>query len=115
MLSAIDPALAVNEIPSLWDAALRLGLAVVLLVVAAWGWFAWQRRGVGRRRQLEVVERSFLSRGVSLALIRVDGRRMLVGVSADGVRLIRELGRDEPETGSPFETALAGASLEVGR
>jgi flagellar biogenesis protein FliO len=114
MLSAIDPGLA-HEVPSLWSAALRLGLAVSLLAIAAWGWMAWQRRGRRARRQLEIVERSFLSRGVSLAIVRVDDRRLLVGVSADGVRLIRELDRDDPASHSPFADALATASAEAAR
>ena len=116
MLLATEPVLAAPDIPSLWDAAVRLALAVGLLAAAAWAWLYWQRRGRGSSRQLEVIERSFLTRGVSLALVRVDGRRLLVGVSADGVRLIRDLDRGDAGTANGFRDALdAAASTEVGR
>lgn len=115
MLPPTEPGLAGPDIPSLWDAAVRLALAVGVIVAAAWGWLYWQRRGRGNGRHLEVIERSFLARGVSLALVRVDDRRLLVGVSAEGVRLIRDLDQRGAAAGGRFRDALASASTEVGR
>lgn len=78
--------------PSIAGAAMRLGLAVALMALAAGAWLWWKRRVKGPERHLEVIDRAFLARGASVALLRVGSKRLLVGVSNDGVRLIRDLG-----------------------
>src|SRR6185295_7627431 len=83
--------LANVEVPSLWGAALRLVLAVLLLAAAAGAWLWWQRRLKTGSRHLEILDRAMLGRGVGVALLSVDGRRLLIGVSTEGVRLLRDL------------------------
>ena len=91
MTSAPDVLTAMPEAPSLLGAALRLGLAVTLLAVGAAAFLYWQRKKRGGRSQLEVMDRAFLARGSSVVLLRVEARRLLVGVSPEGVRLLRDL------------------------
>lgn len=94
--------IAVQEsAPTLMSAMLRLILATVVIAAAAWAWFYWQRKVKAPSRQLEVLDRAFLARGAAVALIRVLDRRVLVGVSSEGVRLIRDLDADEEMTPSP--------------
>jgi flagellar biogenesis protein FliO len=95
MMAATDPLLGSPEmIPSLTGAALRVGLAIVLLVAGAWALLRWQKRAGKFKRHLRVVDRASLARGASVTLVEVDGRRLLLGVSADGVRLLRDLDRN---------------------
>lgn len=94
----------------LWTAILRLGLATVAIALVGFGFLWWQRRhGGATTRQVEVIDRAFLSRGVSVALLRVGERRLLVGVSGDGVRLLRDLDRAPREAEESFADALAVA------
>ena len=74
----------------------------------AWAWFWWQRRVKGPSRHLEVIDRAFLARGASVALLRVGERRLLVGVSSEGVRLLRDL-----EPGAPASSASSAAFADV--
>jgi flagellar biogenesis protein FliO len=112
MEALTDPqAGAVPVAGTLWVAGLRLSLAVAVLAVAAGLWLHWQRRSRGATRQLEVLDRAFLARGVSVALLRVGGRRLLVGVSGEGVRLIRDLEAGPTSAcGASFVEALAEAT-----
>ena len=111
MLAAIDPVMAATGSgPSLWVAALRLALAVGLIAVLAWGWLSWQHRARRASRPLQVLDRALLSRGASVALIRVGEKRLLVGVAADGVRLIDDLGADGADDDEPRFVDLLTAS-----
>ena len=105
--------------PSLVGAAVRIGAVLLLLFGGALAWMHWQRRGRGARRRLEVLDRVMLARGASVALLRVEGHRLLVGVSAEGVRLIRRLDdavTDEPAPGATrFPEVLARVSARGGR
>ncbi|MBZ5637245.1 MAG: flagellar biosynthetic protein FliO [Acidobacteriia bacterium] len=97
--------------PSLLGAALRMVGALVLLGVSAWVVLRWQRNVRGARRQMEVLDRAVLTRGASVAILRVEGRRLLLGVSADGVRLLGDL--DSPSdlpSGTKFRATLSEAS-----
>ena len=113
---ATDPTLHAPELlPSLAGAALRMIVAVGLLAAAAWALMRWQKRGKAGRSRLQVLDRAFLSRGASVALIRVEGKRLLVGVSAEGVRLIDDLGRGEESLASrSFDRVLAGVANKRG-
>ena len=82
---------------SLAGAALRTAIALLALIAAAWAVARWRRRWGTPKRRLQVLERTFLARGASVALVEVEGRRLLVGVSNDGVRLLR----DFEESGGP--------------
>ena len=97
-----EPIIAASEMgPSLLGAALRMGLIVVVLTGGAWVWFYWQKKTRAASRHLEVLDRAFLARGACVTLLRVDRRRLLVGVSAEGVRLIRDLEPAGPRGAEP--------------
>lgn len=85
------------------EASLRMFLAVGGLAVAAWLYLRWKKSATAAGRRLEVLDRVPVGRNAALALVAVDGRRLLVGVSQDGVRLVRDL--SEPE--GAFDAALA--------
>jgi flagellar biogenesis protein FliO len=100
--------------PSLLWAALRMVGALVLLGAAAWIALRWHRTVRGARRQMEVLDRAVLTRGASVAILRVEGKRLLLGVSADGVRLLRDLDHGaEPSSPATFAAALSEASSSV--
>jgi flagellar biogenesis protein FliO len=82
---------ATEAAPSLAGAVLRISLVVLGLAAAAGAWLYWQRRVKGPTRLLEILDRAALARGASVALLRVGERRLLVGVSNEGVRLLRDL------------------------
>jgi flagellar biogenesis protein FliO len=74
------------------DPFARLILAT-LLVGGAWfgvRYHARRRRG-DARRQLEVLARLGLAKGVSVAVVRIAGRGLVLGVSDKGVSLVAEL------------------------
>ncbi|ANM30540.1 hypothetical protein ABI59_14580 [Acidobacteria bacterium Mor1] len=94
-------------------ASLRMGLALVMLLLAAWGWLQWQKRQRGGERRVEVIDRAALARGSSVALLKVDDRRLLVGVSNEGVRLLRDVTTPVPvprPEAAEFERKLAAAA-----
>jgi flagellar biogenesis protein FliO len=109
MLPGAD-ALADVEVPSLAGAALRAVAALAALGGLAWLALAWRRRSGRAVRQLEVLDRAHLSRGASIALVRAGEQRLVVGVSADGVRLLAELEGAPARSG--FAEALALATEE---
>ncbi len=47
---------------------------------------------------LDIVSRVYLGPKAGLCLVRVEGRKLLVGVGADGVRLLADLGAEPSET-----------------
>ncbi len=101
--------------PSLVWAVLRTLAALALLLAGAWALLRWQKRGRRAERQIEVIERAALSRAATLALVRVGGRRLLLGISGDGVRLVRDLEDVAVAEPAEFERALdlAGARREA--
>ena len=103
---------AAPEAPSLASALLRSGALLVLLAAAGYLLLRWQRRLKRGAQELEVLDRTFLARGASLALVRAGGRRLLLGVSADGVRLVSDLGPAPlaPDPAAPRGAAPAGAA-----
>jgi flagellar biogenesis protein FliO len=111
-----DPlVLAPDAVPSLWGATLRLALVAALFLGMAAAWWFWQRRVRRPLRQLEVLDQAFLGRGVSVALLSVADRRLLVGVSSEGVRLLRDLESGGPARGARrFGTVLADATAAAG-
>ena len=89
-------------------ARLVLSLATVLVLMAFLARYLRHRQlgtglGVGtaaRRGKvppLEVVTRQGLSRGASLAVVRVSGQLLLVGVTESTVSVLRELDEPKPE------------------
>jgi flagellar biogenesis protein FliO len=107
MMAIPDAATSPELIPSLAGAALRMLAAVALLGAAAWALLRWQRRTGGAKRDLRVLDRTFLARGASLAVVSVADRRLLLGISSDGVRLITDLDAAAPAAGVPgFDAVL---------
>ena len=89
------------------DPFARLILAT-LLVGGAWfgvRHHARRRRG-DARRQLEVLARLGLAKGVSVAVVRIAGRGLVLGVSDKGVSLVAEL------SGEALEVVAAAGGLE---
>lgn len=103
-------AIAGDAAPGLLGAAVRMVLATAAVALLAWAALRFQRRLKSPNRHLSVVDRAFLSRGVSVALVECDGRRLLLGVSGEGVRLIRDLDAGGRHRASPFEGALERAT-----
>lgn len=84
--------------------ALVLGLRVVLALAVVLGllWWLARRTGGGRARAkvttVSVVGRQSLGRRSGVAVVEVEGRRLLLGVTDQGVTLLAELAAaaDEP-------------------
>jgi flagellar biogenesis protein FliO len=89
---AADP----GAITSLTGSVLRIVGFLLLLGACAWAWIRWQRKG-GRtaKRDLQILDQAFFNRNASVAMINAAGRRLLLGISAEGVRLITELEPNE--------------------
>ncbi len=75
---------------SLLGAGVRVAAATAAVVLALWLLSRYSGK-LHRGRRLEILDRAALGRAASIALIRVDDSRLLVGVSAEGVRLLRDL------------------------
>lgn len=78
--------------------ALVLGLRVVLALAVVLGllWWLARRTGGGKPRAkvttVSVVGRQSLGRHSGVAVVEVEGRRLLLGVTDQGVSLLTELG-----------------------
>jgi flagellar biogenesis protein FliO len=82
---------------------------------------ALRRSKARRRNRLEVLARQSLGKNASVAVVRVGGRTLIVGVTDMAVQLLSEIDAgafDEPEQSSlqseqaaPVEAALAGAAV----
>ena len=75
--------------------SLLLVLAILLAMVFAARWFM-QRRPQGGRR-LRFVEAMALGRRDKLLLVEVDGKSLLLGVTAQNIRLLAELDAQDGE------------------
>src|ERR1700724_2398221 len=74
------------------DPFVRLILATLLICGAWFGVRHHSRRRRGdARRQLEVLARLGLAKGVSVAVVRIADRGLVLGVSDKGVSLVTEL------------------------
>ncbi|MBP7146489.1 MAG: flagellar biosynthetic protein FliO [Acidobacteria bacterium] len=71
---------------------LRVGSALVIVLVLALLAARLARRGIGARgSRMRVEERLVVARGTQLAVVAVDGRRLVLGVSDRAVSLLTEL------------------------
>ncbi len=111
MNPAVSP-LVSDAVPSLFGASLRMGLAMALLLVAAWVLLRWRKKTQAPTREMEVLDRVFLTRGASAALLRVGKKRLLVGVSAEGVRLLSDLDGAEASPLPAFSAVMAETAGE---
>jgi flagellar protein FliO/FliZ len=87
----VDPVITGPElVPPVWKAA--AALAVVLAILVALGWFLRRSQALGRNRKPMSIE-SALSLGErrSLAIVTVEGRRLLLGLAPNHVSLVTEL------------------------
>src|SRR3989442_8754926 len=68
-----------------------------------------RRRATEGRKQLQVLARLGLAKGVSVAVVRIADRGLVLGVSDKGVSLVAELGSQDLED---VAAAPAGAAPE---
>jgi len=105
-------ALSSDAAPSLlWSAVKTVG-TLAGLGAMAWVLLRWQKTGSRSKRHLEVIDRAILGRGSSVALLRVCGKRVLVGVSSEGVRLLRDLDPGTPRPEVEFSEVLSHAAVQ---
>ena len=79
-------------------------LAIVAVVLKS------RTKGTKSSRTIRVTSRVTINRGAMVAVVEVDGRRLLVGASATQVNLLSELGEDE----QPLETDDVPTSTPIG-
>ena len=79
-------------------------LAIVAVVLKS------RTKGTKSSRTIRVTSRVTINRGAMVAVVEVDGRRLLVGASATQVNLLSELGENE----QPLETDDAPSSTPIG-
>ena len=85
------------------DPFARLILATLLICSAWFGVRHHSRRRRGdARRQLEMIARLGLAKGVSVTVVRIAGRGLVLGVSDKGVSLVAEL------SGQALDEVVAG-------
>jgi len=65
-------------------------LVVLAIPLAAWGWS--RRNRPQPHRRLRITDKAGLAKGSWVAVVEVDGRRLLIGAAEHGVTLIAELG-----------------------
>jgi len=97
--------------------SLLLVLAILLVMVFAARWFM-QRRPQGGRR-LRFIEAMALGSRDKLLLVEVDGKSLLLGVTAQNIRLLADLGAVEalpkpldPQEELPPKTHQTGLSQQ---
>ena len=87
--------------PDLWHTALRLGLALGLVLLICWGALVFSRRfshrtpagGVGDL--LQVLGHQYLGMKRTLTLVKIPGAVLVLGVTADRIQLLSRI--DDPE------------------
>jgi flagellar biogenesis protein FliO len=99
--------------------AVGIGLSDVLRVLAALALVSgltvglgWLARSRSRRRGgagLRVEERLTVSRTAQLLVVRVEGRKLLIGASDKGVQLVTELDAEPHAVEQPVEAASGDA------
>jgi flagellar protein FliO/FliZ len=75
------------------DAFLRVIIALVLVVGAMWVLAKVAKRPLRKRaaNSLDVLARAQLSRNASVAVVKVDGTALVVGVTDGGISLLHQL------------------------
>ena len=104
LLAFADPVVTGPElVPPVWKAA--AALSVVLAMLVGLGWLLRRSQALGRGRKPMSIE-SALSLGErrSLAIVTVEGRRLLLGLAPNHVSLVTEL-----TTGASFDEAVSKA------
>jgi flagellar protein FliO/FliZ len=94
------------------DAILRVIIAVVVVIGAMWVLAKVARRPLRNRaaNSLDVLARAQLSRNASIAVVRVDDKALVVGVSDGGVSLLHQL--DAAAFAVPEQPSRTAVDLE---
>jgi flagellar protein FliO/FliZ len=81
------------------ELTIRIVFSLLVVLALMWGLARLLRRPLGGRRagQLEVVGRLGLSRGAAVALVRVGGRTLVLGVTDQQVSLLTEADFDDED------------------
>lgn len=93
--------------PDLWHTALRLGLALGLVLLICWGALVLSRRfshrtpagGVGNL--IQVLGHQYLGMKRTLTLVKIPGAVLVLGVTADRIQLLSRI--DDPEQLAAFD------------
>ena len=94
------------------DPLVRLVVGTLMISGAWFGVRRYaRRRATEGRKQLQVLARLGLAKGVSVAVVRIADRGLVLGVSDKGVSLVAELGSQDLED---VAAAPAGAAPEPG-
>jgi flagellar protein FliO/FliZ len=104
LLAFADPVVTGPElVPPVWKAA--AALAVVLAILVGLGWLLRRSQALGRGRKPMSIESALaLGERRSLAIVTVEGRRLLLGLAPNHVSLITELTK-----GPSFDEAVSHA------
>jgi flagellar protein FliO/FliZ len=96
--------------------AIMAGAAAVLRRSGVVGTSGMGKRGLRRRHvPVEVIARHGLSRGSSIAVVRLGERALVLGVTEHQVSLLKELDPAELEAPpDPEDTGLAGPGIGAG-
>jgi flagellar protein FliO/FliZ len=104
LVAMTDPVVVGPElVPPVWKATAALALVLALLV--GLGWLLRRGKVLGRNKKPMTIE-SALSLGErrSLAIVTVEGRRLLLGLAPNHVSLVTEL-----HAGPSFDQAVSHA------
>jgi len=83
----------------------------VILVARGLRHVPWLSSGTAGDKPIAVVSRVVLKGNQGLAVVLVDGRRMLVSTGDGGVRLVAELAEQPPSEESPVSSLTPGADM----
>jgi flagellar protein FliO/FliZ len=97
------------------EAILRVVIALVLVVGVMWALAKVARKPLRGKASasLDVVARTQLSKGASLAVVKIDDTALVLGVTDHGIRLLHETGAEVFATAAP--TRRTAVDLEAVR
>jgi flagellar protein FliO/FliZ len=94
--------------------AVMAGAAAVLRRSGVAGTAVSGRRGLRRKAPVEVITRHGLSRGASVAVVRLGGRALVLGVTEHQVSLLTEIDPAELEAPPPDDDVAGPAGPGIG-
>ena len=95
-----------NYQPDLWATALRLSLALGVVILICWGALVMGRRFLqkgpaGGSKLLQVLGHQYLGMKRTITLVRIPGAVLVLGVTADRIQLLSRI--DDPDQLAAFE------------
>ena len=105
----------INVTGELIRVMLSLGAIVALIVAAGWLTRRLQARQVGGGRRLRCIETMPISTRERVLLIEADGKRLLVGVGAGGIRALHVYEGTVPVEAAPAPAPLPPFEELLGR